>query len=121
MPASNFAQAPIPTTCANTGEWQGGWIIYLIATKIPNVIRGEFLQVETLLRVQQNVAQCQINSVNSVEVKTITFDRTGATKNRGLGITNTSLNSSDQHETKRIICIAITGRVRTTNSGTSEC
>ena len=109
------------TTCANTGEWQDGWIIYI--DRDQNSQRNTVVSAgETLLRVQQNVeGNVQINSVNSVEVKTITFDRTGATKNRGLGITNTSLNSSDQHETKRIICIAITGRVRTTNSGTSEC
>jgi len=52
------------TTCANTGEWQDGWIIYI--DRDQNSQRNTVVYAgETLLRVQQNVeGNVQINSVN---------------------------------------------------------
>lgn len=109
------------TGCSDTGEWQGGWIIFV--DRNSNQARSTVdANGETLLRVQQNITgNIQINTTNTVEVKTITFDRTGATANIGLDITNTSLSTSDQTLTTRALCIAVTGRSRTTHPGTGTC
>ena len=103
------------TSCSDTGEWQGGWIIFL--DRNSNQIRSNVAaNGEDLLRVQQNLpANLQINTTNLVDVKTISFDRTGATANIGLGITATNLSTQGQIDTSRQICISITGRSRTTS------
>jgi type IV fimbrial biogenesis protein FimT len=108
-------------SCSNTGEWQGGWIIFL--DRNSNQIRSNVAaDGEDLIRVQQNLpANLQINTTNLVDVKTISFDRTGATANIGLDITATNLNTDGQIATSRAICISITGRSRTTAAGTSTC
>ena len=109
------------TSCSDTGEWQGGWIIFL--DRNSNQIRSNVAaDGEDLIRVQQNLsANLQINTTNLVEVKTISFDRTGATANIGLDITATNLNTDGQNATSRAICISITGRSRTTAAGTFTC
>ncbi len=109
------------TSCSDTGEWQGGWIIFL--DRNSNQIRSNVaVDGEDLIRVQQNLpANLQINTTNLVEVKTISFDRTGATANIGLDITATNLSIDGQTATSRAICISITGRSRTTAAGTFTC
>ncbi len=109
------------TSCSDTGEWQGGWIIFL--DRNSNQIRSNVAaDGEDLIRVQQNLpANLQINTTNLVDVKTISFDRTGATANIGLDITATNLNTDGQIATSRAICISITGRSRTTAAGTFTC
>ena len=108
-------------SCSDTGEWQGGWIICLDRNNnqsCSNVVANG----EDLVRVQQNLpANLQINTANLVEVKTISFDRTGATANIGLDITATNLNTDGQTATSRAICISVTGRSRTTAAGTFTC
>jgi type IV fimbrial biogenesis protein FimT len=108
-------------TCSNTGEWQGGWIIFV--DRNSNQARSTTASDgETLLRVQQNITgDIQINTTNTVEVKSITFDRTGATSNIGLDITATGLSTTNQTTTSRALCIAITGRSRTTHAGVYTC
>jgi type IV fimbrial biogenesis protein FimT len=109
------------TACKDTGEWQDGWIIFVDRNQNISHSTTE-ADGEPLLRVQQNIpGSIQINTTNSVSVKTITFDRVGATNNIGLDVTKTSLSTDDQTATSRAICIAITGRSRTTANGTSTC
>lgn len=110
------------TTCANTGEWQDGWIIYI--DRDQNSQRNTVVSAgETLLRVQQNVeGSVQINETDGGSViKTITFDRTGATTPIGLDVSNTSLSAEEQPTSSRAICIAITGRIRSRNPGDYIC
>ncbi len=109
------------TACADSGEWQGGWIIFV--DRNSNQARSSLASDgETLLRVQQNITGgIQINTTNTVEVKTITFDRTGATSNIGLDVTATGLSTAEQTGTSRALCIAITGRSRTTHPGVYTC
>jgi type IV fimbrial biogenesis protein FimT len=109
------------SACSNTGEWQGGWIIFV--DRNSNQSRSSVASDgETLLRVQQNITGgIQINTTNTVEVKSITFDRTGATSNIGLDVTATGLSTADQTSTSRALCIAITGRSRTTHPGVYTC
>ena len=107
-------------SCSDTGEWQGGWIIFIdraVPPNPPNRIRSQIAtDGEDLIRVQQNLpANLQINTTNLVDVKTISFDRTGATANIGLDITATNLSTQGQIDTSRQICISITGRSRTTS------
>ena len=102
------------TSCADTGEWQGGWIIFLDRNG-NGAASATATDGEMLVRVQQNLpANMQINTRNAVEVKTISFDRTGATVNVGMDVNDTSLSTSAQVTTSREICISITGRTRTT-------
>ncbi len=100
------------TDCADTGEWQGGWIIFVDrdGNKAPSIVVADS---EDLLRVQQNMsANLQINTSNLVQVKTITYDRAGITSNIGLDINATNLNTDGQTTTGKVICVSSSGRVR---------
>ncbi|HMS27377.1 MAG TPA: GspH/FimT family pseudopilin [Burkholderiaceae bacterium] len=111
------------TGCTDTGEWQGGWIIFL--DRNGNNIRSTAVaDGEDLLRVQQNLpADIQINTTNLVEVKTITYDRAGITANFSLDVHATNLDTQGQTDTGKVICVSSSGRVRFLHPGswTNPC